>query len=680
MEHIDVEQQAINTYSENLLYFQAKHPGLFKKIDSLTLAIEKGYYKEKYSLEYTEDGYFDVLEPETGKWLYSVDSKKHAKIVADSVNYKKTGNLFETFYNVKISKEYAKELEDISIETNSYSGAASLINYSNEYADKEKTTMIKLYKFIFLGTGLGFHITELHKKLQSNIYFIIEDDLELFRLSLFTTNYKNLTDNGAELIFSIFDEENEFTAKTNMFLSKHFIYNHYIKFFQLLSHSDKKLKLIQNIIIGQTYLTFNYSALTISILRPLLHLKNGYKLLDVISSYADTPFTKKPVLLLGAGPSFQKNTEWLKKNHKKFIIVAVSALFGKLEELGIKPDIVTHVHGFSDALPHIRKVKDHSFFDKTISLFGGFSEPAFIEYFKKENVYIFEGSSRYKHNHGGITSSNIGSLSYALLTCLYTKDLYLLGLDFAMDQETGDTHANSHEYTKKLKLEENKNIGGEAVYKETIIKTKGNFRDEVFTSLLMDGWKAEFNALEKSFRKAHNEHIYNLSDGAYINDSIPLEPDDESISKLEEIDKDKLYDDLRELFDSKSENFLNEDELKDIQARIDYCDHLIDVINTHIKRNHQSLYEYHYNLLGVFQELLSEEESVNTSDLNHIITMYMQFVSGYIFDLINTKEISNYKNLIKHLDRVVMPQIIRVISFFKDHLQEFLDFANEQNK
>lgn len=677
VQDLNIEQTAIETYSQNLLFFQATQPDLFKKIDSLTLAIEKGYYEEKYSLEYKKD-YFDVLETQTGKWLYGRDSNEHAKLSAKSIDYKKTGNLYETFYNVSISKEFAKELEEMGVEKNSYSGAAALISYSNEHANKNTTTMKKLYKFVFFGTGLGLHITQIHKKLNSNIYFIIEDDLELFRLSLFVTNYKELSDNGAELVFCVFDEEMEFQKKANIFLGKHFIYNHYIKFFHLLSHSDKKLKALQSIIVGQSYLTFNYSALTISILRPLIHLKNGYRLLDVSSSYKDTLFSQKPVLLLGAGPSFQKNIEWLQKNHQNFIIVAVSALFSKLEELNIKPDIVTHVHGFSDALPHVRKVKDMSFFDKTISLFGGFSEPAFLEYFKKENVYIFEGSSRYKHGHGGMTSSNIGSLSYALLLSLYTKDLYLLGLDFALDQETGQTHSSNHEYVKNMKMEEDEEIGGELVYKTSILKTKGNFKDEVFSTLLMDGWKNECNALSKFYRKEYNENVYNLSDGAFINDTIAIRPDDDKISALTAMDKDKVYKNLKSLFDSKSENFLNEQELKDIESRIAYCDHLIDTINIHIKRNHQSLHEYHYNLLGVFQELLSEDEHPNTSDLNYIITLYMQFVSGYIFDLINTKEITNYKRLIKHLDRVVMPQIIRVVKYFKDNLQEYLDFVDKK--
>jgi len=676
MQDLNVEQTAINTYKENLLFLQATQPKVYNKIDSLSLAIEKNYYQEKYSLEYKNE-YFDVLELETGVWLYSIDSNKHAKMAADSIDFTKTGNLYETFYNVNISKEFAQELEEQSIANNSYSGAASLISYSNEHANKE-THMKKLYKFIFLGTGLGLHLTEIHKKIKSNVYFIIEDDLELFRLSLFVTSYKDLAKNGAELVFSVFDEEVEFQNNTNIFLSKHFVYNHYIKFFHMLSHSDKKLKLLQSIIVGQSYLTFNYSALTISILRPLVHLKNGYNLLDVESSYGDTLFTQKPVLLLGAGPSFQNNIEWVKENHKKFIIVAVSALLSKLEELNIKPDIVTHVHGFSDALPHVRKVKDMSFFDKTISLFGGFTEPAFLEYFKKENIFIFEGSSRYKHAHGGLTSSNIGSLSYALLLKLYTKDMYLLGVDFALDQESGQTHSNTHEYVKNIELEEDEKIGGELVYRSSVLKTKGNFRDEVFSTLLMDGWKTECNAIAKAYRTNNNKNIYNLSDGAYIDNTIPLAVDDKNLLKLTELDKDVLYNDLKYLFNSKSENFLNKDEIKDLQYRIDYCDHIIDVIETHISTNHQNLDHYHYNLLGVFQELLAEKVDAISSDLNYIITLYMQFVSGYIFDLINTKEIKNPKRLIKHLDRVVMPQIIRVVKYFRDNIQEYLDSVEKQ--
>ncbi len=672
-----IELKAIETYNDNLLFLQEIQPELFEKVYALTHAIEQGFFQERYLLEY-KDGYFDVLEPSTGNWLYNISSLTHAELAADSINYSKTENVFETFADVRIDDEYAQELQDMDISENSYSGAAGVINYSNKHADKDTTTMKKLYKFIFLGVGLGLHLQTIHEKLQSNVYFIIEDDLELFRLSLFVTKYRELTNNGAELIFSIFDDEDTFRNITNFFLKEHFIYNHYIKFFNLLSHSNKKLKTIQSIIVGQNYLTFNYSALSNSLLRPLSHLKNEYKLLDIGSSYQDTVFTKKPLLLLGAGPSFGKNIKWLIQNHHKFIVVTVAPLLAKLEELKIKPDIVTHVHGFADALPHVEKVKDISFFDDTICLFGGFTSPEFMSYFKQENVFIFEGSSRYKRWNTGITSSNIGSIAYGLLLMLYAKEIYLLGLDFAPDQESGDTHSSTHNYVKNVDLQEDETIGGGLVYRTAIIKTKGNFRDEVFTTLMFNEWKDECNAVANTYRTSVNEHVYNLSDGAYINDTIDLKPDDVIISSLEELDKKDIHKQLLAILNSKSENFLNDEELYNLRARVEYCDNIINILDAHAKSTHYNLDHYHYNLLGVFYNILTDEGQVESSDMNYIITLYLRFVSGFIFDLINTKEIKDEEELITHLDDVVIPQIRRVIVHFKDNLEDYLHFIEKK--
>lgn len=676
MKDKEIEQNAINNYTQNILYIQSVQPSLYEKIISLELAIENGHHNEKYSLEY-KDGYFDVMELSSLNFLYSMNSDEHAKIVRESIDFLKTGNLYETFNDVRISDEFAKELESMDITDNSYSGAASLINYSNKYASKEETTMKKIYKFIFLGVGLGTHIKEVHEKIKANTYLIIEDDLELFRLSLFVTNYKEIADDGAVLFFSVFEEDPVFQRITSNFLQESFIYNHYIKFFHLMSHSDNKLKEIQSNIVGQTYLTFNYSALTTSLIRPLIHLKDKYKILNIASSFKESVLTQKPVLMLGAGPSFDKNIEWLKENKNKFILVAVTPLLAKLEELNIKPDIITHVHGFSDAMPHITNVKDPSFFDNTISLFGGFSEPQFIKYFKKENVYIFEGSSRYKRWNTGITASNIGTVTYGLFLMLQTKDIYLLGLDFAPDQESGDTHASTHNYKKKIELQENNTIGGEMIYNREVIKVKGNLREEVFTTLLMNGWKEQCNAISQTYKDTCNENIYNLGDGALIDDTTPTKIEDCQVQEMLELDKNNTYLQLRELFDLKSENFLNDSEIKNIQRKIDYCNSIINILKTHIKSKHSNLDQYHYDLIGVFYNILTDENDIESSDMNYVITLYLKFVSGYIFDLINTKEIKDHKKLMKLLDNVVIPQIIRVINYFKYTLKDFIEFSKK---
>jgi hypothetical protein len=665
-----IEQQALQTYQENLLFFQETQPNLFRKINSFNQAVEKGYYQQRYSLEYKDEGYFDVLELETGKFLYGSDSNKYASLAAQSIDFTKQDNLFETFYNLSFDEVNEQDLLTKDVIKYSYSTVASLINYSNKHASKENTTMIKLYKFIFIGVGLGTHISTIDEKLHSNVYLLVEDDLELFHLSMFVTNYKDLTRNGAELFFSVFEEPSEFKNTVQSFLYAQFIYNHYIKFFHMLHHNEKRIKEIQNIIVTQTYLTFNYAALMTSLLRPLEYLKNSYKILNLNASYENTPLTQKPVLIIGAGPSFDKNTEWLKNNHQKFIIVIVSALMAKFEELNIKPDIITHVHGFEDAMPHIEKVKDIHFFDETIELFGGMSYPDFTTKFKQENVYIIEGSSRYKENFGGITSSNIGSLAYGLFLYFEAKNIYLLGLDFATDQETGQTHADIHSHTRKVDLQLNEEVGGGVEAKNEIIEIEGNFQDKVYTSLLFDAMRRECNAITATY-KTDKSHSFNLSNGAKIESTTPLQPTD--ITLDETIDKHKLYKELREIFDARSENFLTEKEREDIQKRLEYYDSVIEVLQKHLTLAKGDLNQYHYNLLGTFYNILSDDfQNKHTSDMNYIITLYLQFVSGYIFDLINTKEIKNKKKLIKQLDKVVIPQIIHVIQYFKDTMESLL--------
>jgi hypothetical protein len=677
MKQTTIEEQALQTYQENLLFLQAKHPAVFKKVHELDLALQNGHYKERYALEYKEEGYFDVLEIATGKYLYGQDSNAYAKLAAKSIDFTKKDNLFETFYDLSFGKVEEKDLRTKDVIKYSYSTVASLINYSNEHASKENTTMIKLYKFIFVGLGLGTHTLEIHKKLNSNVYLLIEDDLELFRLSLFVTNYKELTSNGAELFLSVFEEPSEFKNTVQAFLYAQFIYNHYIKFFHMLHHNEKRIKEIQNIIVTQTYLTFNYAALMTSLLRPLEYIKNKYKILNLTASYKDTPLTQKPVLIIGAGPSFDKNIEWLKENHQKFIIVIVSALMAKFEALQIKPDIITHVHGFEDAMPHIEKVKDIHFFDETIGLFGGMSYPDFTTKFKQENIYIIEGSSRYKENFSGLTSSNIGSLTYGLFLYFEAKNIYLLGLDFATDQETGQTHADVHAHTRKVDLELNEEVGGGVEAKNEIIEIEGNFQDKVYTTLLLDAMRRECNALAKTY-ETKNSHSFNLSSGAKIETAQPLKP--QAIQLKENIDKEKLYKELRNTFDTRSENFLTKKELDDIQKRLEYYDSVIEVLKKHLTLPKGDLNQYHYNLLGTFFNLISEDFSdKHTSDMNYIITLYLQFVSGYIFDLINTKEIKNKKKLIKHLDKVIIPQTMRVVQYFKDTMQNLVeDIKKEQ--
>jgi len=245
--------------------------------------------------------------------------------------------------------------------------------------------MHSIKKFIFFGAGLGTHITEIDKKIGANIYLIIEDDIELFKLSLFVTKYYELS-LKSELIFSVFNSNEEFVLKANQFLNNKFYYNHYLKYFHMLNHNEEKLKEFHLRVISQSHNIFFYKDILTQYLVPIGYIQKNFHFLNMLVSYADTSLEKKPVLMLAAGPSLQANIEWIKENQEKFIIVALSSTLNILEKESIKPDIVTHMDAFESSTAHFDRLKSLDFLDDTLFLFSARIQNSVV---KKLNKSIY---------------------------------------------------------------------------------------------------------------------------------------------------------------------------------------------------------------------------------------------------------------------------------------------------
>jgi len=638
----DAEIIAIKNYQENIAFLKTKHHSVFQKIEALESAIDNHYYKERYELQYKEN-YFDVLELSSGNYLYGVDSWQYAKDVSSKINYSKSINCYSTFQRVEITDEEAIEFEKEAVCDDDLSSISKLLNfYTNHITDE--TTMKKIYKFIFLGVGLGTHITTLDEKLHSNIYFIIEDDLELFRLSLFVTNYFEI-DKHSEIIFSIFDEEDEFIKNTNLFLEKQYFYNQYIQYFNMLSHSSTKLKTIHRVIAMQEHLTFTFSGLLNHTLKPIYYLNNNYKFLN-LNCIKDDFLEDKPVLLLGAGSSFLKNIQWIKENQNSFIIVAISAVLAELESYNIKVDIITHTHGLEDAMGHIQKIKDKDFFKDSIIIAGTSSYLGVLQFFNKENIFMHETNTTFKENFLTFTNGNIGADSFEFFMHFKAKDIYLLGLDFALDQESGSSHFANHEYAYRSKLKESE-LSQNIAYKKDIIKVKGNFRDEVFTTLLL------YNGLQ-SFTNIYNytdyrpKNLYNLSDGAYLLDAKSKHT--QSIKDLTPIDKTSLK--LKEKLNLCSETELRKTEKETLSSLRKSALLKIKLLDEQLP-------------IDILFKHLTIPYTNNNDELNEILKLYTHHISGYIFDILNTQELHITEEALKEL---FIPQLKRLLLYFYQQL------------
>jgi len=675
MSALTIEDQVIQNYHDNIAYFEEHQPRLFKKIMDFETALDKGFYNQRYELEYKDEGYFDVKEIESGKYFYNADSLKYAKKVQKIVNFKKEESTFKTFYDFYFSDEELAYHAKNSIEDDPYYAYSKIMNLTKD-AQTDNPLMREIKKFIFFGVGLGTHIVSVDEKIKAQNYLFVEDDLELFRLSMFVTNYSSLA-KGAKLFFCIFEEEEISRAIFSNFLEKSFYYNHYLKYFQMQSCSDKNVKAMQTVIAGQSHLIFLFSAYFKVYLRALNYLKNGYNFLDVSGKDIDQdPFDGKPVIIVAAGPSLSKHLDWLEKNRDKFVVVALSATLSLLEKRGIKPDIVTHLDPFENTcMIHIDKLKDRDFVKDCLLFCGSQTPQVLLDRFDKKKIFIVQVSITYKKSFDFLEPICVGSFTYMSLIQLGAKEIYTLGLDLALDSKTGMSHNSEHEYSRKLDTSKVDKVEDSVAYLKATVKVKGNFQDEVQATLTFNKSINAINNFTRSYKKDFQQ-VYNLNDGAYLNEFKPTKVEEVDIDKFETLDKKDLQDRLLKTLSKKSSNHLSKEELDSMRRRLEYVDELIQKIEAHRYPKSFNSKSYQSQLLQLTLDILDEYDS-EAWDLHNTYLSYLNFILPFIFDMLNTKDIKNEKRYIKDIHTLLVKYILEIAQHYKNEIEKFFDKDKE---
>ena len=673
MSTLSPEEQAVRTYHDNIRYLQEQQPRLFDKLAAFDNAVEHGHYEEKYALEYTEEGYFDVKELSTGNYFYGVDSREYAKKAQKLTNFSKEESSFKTFYDYDFSEDELAMYASKSIDENSYYAYAPIMHETKEATKKiVEPKMSEIKKFIFFGVGLGMHITTIDEKVKAENYLIVEDDLELFRLSLFVTNYQMLSKH-ARLFFCVFEEDDIATAIFKQFLEKSFYYNHYIKYFQMQSSDDSKMKVMHTTIAGQNHLIFLFAAYFKVYLRSLEYLKEGYNFLDMSQKDVihDT-FGEKPVMIVAAGPTLGKNLDWLEKNQDKFVIVALSATLSVLEKRGIKPDVVTHLDPFEKTcMVHIDKLEDKGFIKDCLLFCGSQTPKVLFENFKKENIYIAQVNLTYKKSFSYIEPICVGSATYMMLINLGVRSLYTLGLDLALDSKTGMSHGAEHAYNKKLDISKVDEIEDSMGYLKAVVKIKGNFEEERMATLTFHKSIVAINNFTKVYKKEY-QNVYNLNDGAYLEDFIPTYIKDIDLDALEDIDKVLYKEILQKELTRKSSHSVSEEELLSMKRRLSYVQELAKKIEKSEQPQSFNRSLYKSQLLGLTLDILDEYDS-EAVDLHNTYLSYLNFILPFIFDMLNTQNMKNEKRYIKKVHKLLVQHCLEIAKHYEEHVEMFFE-------
>jgi len=612
-----------NNFTNNVKYLHQKHINLYNKLLAYEKKIADGNLLERYELTYEENG-FDVYVKTDNNYLYAKNSTHFTNVMSQSVNRKKDESTFKTYKTLPL---------DVAPQ-----GYKFLFDFYAQH-HQESYHLKEIQKFIFFGLGLGLHLSTISKKIDAKMYLLVEDDMELFRLSLFTTRYYEIAENS-ELYFCIASESSEFKKIATKFLEDKHYYNQYIKFFEFIHHSEKKLNLFHTLTTTQSHLNFFYTSILEQYAKPLEYLNENYNFINLTSQTLHEQFKKKPTLLLAPGPSLGKNIAWVKEHQDKFIIVALSATLITLYESGITPDIITHFDGFPRSVVHFEKIPNSSFFDEALLLSSAKAPRKVVDFFDKERVFFFESGTNFKEGFGEMSAFCAGSSSYLLLIAFEVQELYLLGLDLAVDSQTLQTHTQNYSYKQELSHDNSDTLD----FRNSLIQTQGNFTQTVQTT---PNFSISINAINEISLglKKEQQNVYNLSDGALLQKTKPQNIQDITLVKSS---LKKNAEELLHIFKTNSQDTLSEKELL----------FLVNV-KAHNQRLFSTLeiYEQKKSPINTLKTLIELEEELTFSTVkeSHIITLilqnYIRFSYSFIFDLFNTQEleIQNFKDeLFKH--------------------------------
>lgn len=662
---VDIEEKAVQTYQNNIAFFKKNHKELSEKLDIFEAKIEAGIYKNQYDLEYL-NGYFDVKELESSHYLYNGNSQSISDTLLQRVNLLKFSDSFEGFPLYKISLEDQKNLDDRA------EGFEDIFPIMNYYVEHTKMTdsMKEIKKFIFIGVGLGTHLTLIDDKIQAKEYFIIEDDIELFKLSLFTTSYDKLAKN-AELYFSVADDDNTFLVEMKSFLRGTFFNNRFLKYSYFSPHSDNKIKQIQNALSTQGFAFFPYKQMLKKYIRPFEYIHDGYRTLNLYALSKNTFFRNKPILLLAAGPSLKENLTWVKENKDKFIIIAISAVLNTLYKNDIKPDIVTHIDGYEGSWPLFEGIPTHTFLKDTIIIFGSFTFSKLRTLFQKKQIFYHASGVDYFENCGSLLAPCVGSNSMFLSLLFNTSELYLLGLDLAINQKTGATHSDDYEDKAMLDLEDKDTIKQNISVTENIFPVIGNFTQKVYTTAIMH---ASVQAIHENINeiKKDTQVIYNLSDGAKLNDTIAKKAENVDLSKYKAFNKRYLNEELQSLFVEQSIETLSENDIIELKRKLDIVKKIKNEIDKYAQSvRYASSDKYLYDMLGIFSSIMH----IGDREKDNIISVYysyFEYVIALILDLLNTQGLKNTKHHVKKLDKFLIMGMRNINTMYGNALENFI--------
>lgn len=662
------QRKALETYRNNLDYLAKNHPLLHEKITLLETAISNEIYTERYVLEYKNEDYFDVLEVQSGNYLYGENSILLADKIVDSMDFTRTNGVFEAQRYADFSPEMPDIIDKSELHFhNALWATAKIVEYAKKVSSRYLTHMKVVNKLMFLGIGLGTHLLGVVKKMGGKILFLQENDLELFRLSLFVASYSRLAKN-ATLFISVMDNDENVKQTFVNFLETGNNYNLYLKQISLTSEYEHDLFKYQNYIMVQEHIVYPYSAYLLRYIDAPKYIAKGCSFLNMAHLHKNNLLSEKPVLFLFSGPSTAKNIDWIKANKDRFIIVTAMSTCRYLSKQGIKPDIMVHIDPNGEGSLALLEGLDDDFFLNTLCIFASNMHEAIVERFRNDQVYFIEAGTHYKNEFGQFSAPSVGEYTYGIFLILGATKIYLLGIDLALDPDTLSSHSPEHPLAHVAQAASENSV---EVIDYMMVDVPGNFLPVVPTYTMHVLSISEFGRIGRICQRGENHEIYNLSNGALLEGALPMRAADVCVDNYPILDPSQKVLELKEYFGSIASSDFREEDKALIKYQLKEAKKLRSVIEKFKKMKFMMPILY-LDAIGRLNIQLSDMDKKTNSDLAEVYYLYFKIVFSYICEIFNTKELENSKEHIVAINTILTAQLEKIANTFIERFESYL--------
>ncbi len=671
---IQLQNALTTTFLANLVFLSEYDKDLYHRVDELSRMIENGTYEEKYHLEFImEDGDFDIYDVVNEKYLYDRQPTKKNKELINKVNFDEKQSIFDIqgYFTIKDQVELdfdnrfsLEKLNDLNML--SLKDAQDYTRFTNEYLDIRSRKFKRIDKFIFMGTLLGRHIPKIAEKIDASSYLVLERNLEIFRLSLFTVDYTILAKKSA--VFSIMDNIEDEEKNIYKFLNSYRIDNYFLKISTTNININRYIDIVLNMLSILNPTAYDYNRrLYVHVNRTTKKLERNYNFLDFTKIKQDQNlFKNKPILYIAAGPSLDEKINWVKDNQDKFFIICIGRALKKLLDNNIRVDIVV-------TLDEQEFLSQTQFDDETMSKMSkntivfasSITNDNLIKKFKGNNLYIFEVFNSLLLNNMAFNGFSIGEIAFEIILLLNPKEIYILGLDLALNQKTGASHSNEDTFaTTKLNLNEVQDRS-EFHLRGSLIKVKGNFNKEVFTTPL---FYSSIKFMDDKIKQKHkNTKVYNLSSNGAKFSKI-------AAKKVNDIDLN-IYNNylpnlnlVNEFFKNNSYKELNSEAKLFINKEIKFLeDNFVNKLA--ISKKNMSFIDF----LNDTQNLLEELSNNNYNNLYNILYSYCELYFPYLSYYFNNKKLKSENKKVLSIAQIFEKHTNQIIKDYIACLKRAID-------